>query len=308
LIRLALPGRLLILAGLAGFLTLGAAYWWPFELVAHFRVQYVALAFVLAIPAFVLRQRIPALILMAAAAVNAWPLLPYLPSSMAADIESELNVLNINVKSDNARHAEIIDSILAAGPDLVTILELTHELDAALLTIADDYPYRYTLPGVGNFGIGVLSRYPLIDPRSFTLLDTPGIDSLIELPGRSLRLLAVHLMPPMGSELATERNRQLTELATLAGEIDEPLLVCGDFNLSPYSPFFSAFTEDARLLDTRLGKGLDFSWPAFMPLLGIPIDHCLVRSPLAAASVTRLEPVGSDHYPVQVAITWLLQI
>lgn len=308
MIRQALPGRLLILAGLVGFLPLGASYWWPLELVAHFRMQYVALAVLLAIIAFALRRRAPSLILSTAAAVNAWPLLPYLPSSTEADAELELSVLNINVNSDNARHSEIIDTIAAAGPDLVTILELTDDLDQALLTALDEFPYRYTVPEFGNFGIGVLSRYPLVDPKSFALLDTVGIDSTVELPGRRLRLLAVHLVPPVGAALAAERNRQLNALAAIAAEIDEPLLVCGDFNLTPYSPFFSDFTETAGLLDTRLGNGLDFSWPAYLPLLGIPIDHCLTRGPLRASSITRLERIGSDHYPVQVAISWLREI
>jgi endonuclease/exonuclease/phosphatase (EEP) superfamily protein YafD len=97
------------------------------------------------------------------------------------------------------------------------------------------------------------------------------------------------------------RNRQLDQLAAYVKDIDEPLLVCGDLNLTPYSPYFDRFTEAAALTDVRLGQGLGFSWPTFFPMAGIPIDHCLFRGPLAVESIKRLEPFGSDHYPVHVS-------
>ena len=308
MIRRIVPDRLLIVTAIGGLLPLGAAYWWPLELLSHFRVQYVVLAAVAMLLAFASRQRLPGSLLAVAVAINGWPLVPYLPQpARAAMAESplEFNVMSLNVKSDNEAHTEIVDGIRAAGPDLIAVLELTHELDTALLELADEYPHRQTLPGFGNFGIGVLSRYPLLRSESFMLGDTPAIDSIVGLPAGPLRFIAVHLVPPMGGSLAAERNRQLAELASLAASGEQRLLVCGDFNLTPYSPFFGRFAATANLTDTRLGKGFDISWPAFMPLLGIPIDHCLTRGPLAAGSVSRLERIGSDHYPVQISISWL---
>lgn len=104
--------------------------------------------------------------------------------------------------------------------------------------------------------------------------------------------------------MARARNSQLDGLATYASQIEEPLLVCGDFNLTPYSPFFDRFAEAAGLSDVRRARGLGLSWPSFMPLLGIPIDHCLIRGPIEVESVERLNRIGSDHYPVQVTLVW----
>jgi len=42
--REAILSPLLILTVIGGLLPLGAASWWLFELVSHFRVQYVAVA------------------------------------------------------------------------------------------------------------------------------------------------------------------------------------------------------------------------------------------------------------------------
>jgi endonuclease/exonuclease/phosphatase (EEP) superfamily protein YafD len=308
LIRRIVADRLLIVTAIGGLLPLGAAYWWPLELLSHFRVQYVVLAAASMLLAFACRQRIPGSLLAVAVAINCWPLVPYLPrpaQAARAGSPLEFDVMTLNVNSDNEAHTEIVDGIRAAGPDLIAVLELTHELDAALLALADEYPYRHTTPGFGNFGIGVLSRYPLLRSESFALGDTPAIDSIVALPAGPLRFIAAHLVPPMGSSLAAERNRQLAELASRAAAAEQRLVVCGDFNLTPYSPFFGRFAATADLTDPRLGKGFAISWPAFMPLLGIPIDHCLTRGPLATGSVSRLERTGSDHYPVQLSISWL---
>jgi endonuclease/exonuclease/phosphatase (EEP) superfamily protein YafD len=104
--------------------------------------------------------------------------------------------------------------------------------------------------------------------------------------------------------MAEVRNRQLDQLAAYTKAIEEPLLVCGDFNLTPYSPYFDRFTAAAGLTDVRLRQGLGFSWPGFFPLAGIPIDHCLFRGPLAVESIERLDRFGSDHYPVRVSFIW----
>lgn len=302
--------RLAILCAAGGLLPLGARLWWGFELLSHFRLQYVVIAAALAVIVLVCRKPLPALLLIAVAAVNAWPLVPYLgttggPASAVA--ASGIRVLNINVNAGNDAHAAILETIRAADADIVSIVELTPGLETALRALDERYPHRFINASGDNFGIGMLSKYPLIAKESFAVLDTAAIDSLIELPDGSIRFLAVHLVPPMGADLAATRNRQLDALAARARQITEPLLVCGDFNLTPYSPYFSDFVRAADLDDVRKGQAPGFSWPSTMPLLGIPIDHCFLRAPLAVKSVERLERMGSDHYPVLVSLNWLQQ-
>lgn len=299
-----LLARLSILAAIGGLLPLAAGLWWGFELVSHFRVQYLIGALPLMLATLGLRRRLPALALAAVAALNAWPLLPYVPLGEGPQDGVRLDVLNVNINSRNRDRAAIVGSIRAAAPDIVVVVELTPEIDEALLALADDYPYRFTFPAAHSFGIGILSRYPLVQPESLSLSGRPAIDTRIELPAGTLRFIAAHLVPPMGREPAARRNRQLDELAVLAGRGDDALLVCGDFNLTPYSPFFTRFTEETGLRDTRRRQGLDFSWPSDMPLLRIPIDHCLARGPIETESVERLEHIGSDHYPVRVRLRW----
>jgi endonuclease/exonuclease/phosphatase (EEP) superfamily protein YafD len=294
--------RLLILIVIGGLLPLGAELWWGLELFTHFRLQYLALAAVLLLAALAGKRRILALLLATTMAINAWPVLPYLPTAAAPQSEVTLTLLNVNVKARNPDHAAILRLIRASGADIVTLIELSPALDEKLAALDDIYPFRLTQAGRGNFGLAVLARYPLLEPRPFELGPTAAVEAVVELPGSRLRVFAAHTLPPMGPTMAGTRNRQLTELAALARLTEDPLLVCGDFNLSPYSPYFDRFETASNTRDVRRGLGIGFSWPTFAPVFGIPIDHCFVRGPWVAASVERMDQIGSDHYPVRVTL------
>lgn len=299
---------LLIAVFVGGLLPLGAPLWWRFDLLTNFRLQFVVAALVGLILSKRHWRRAVFWLAASVVALNAWPLLPYVPGASTfrqAESGPSLDVLNVNLYWGNRNTGDIVTLLGTSDPpDLVSIVELTPRVDSAMQALESDYPYRFTVPARGAFGIGVLSRYPLVDPKVLPLLGRPAIDSRVELPFGTLRFIAVHLMPPMNSESAARRNRQLDELASLVVQIDEPLLVCGDFNLSPYSPFFTRFVDASSLRDTRLRRGFDYSWPSFLPLAGIPIDHCFVRGPIRTESVERLERTGSDHYPVRVRLLW----
>ena len=88
---------------------------------------------------------------------------------------------------------------------------------------------------------------------------------------------------------------------------DMPVIVTGDFNLTPWSPRFRAAWRASGLTfagDYRLWPK---TWPAhavpwkYLPAVligGIPIDHVLVSRHFAVAAIRRGPYIGSDHYPV----------
>jgi endonuclease/exonuclease/phosphatase (EEP) superfamily protein YafD len=118
------------------------------------------------------------------------------------------------------------------------------------------------------------------------------------MPAGDVTLLSVHLRAPMRPRLAAQRNRQLQILADLSTRVEGPLVVAGDFNLTPFSPYFSDWLASTRLRDSRAEAGYSASWPTFLPLIGIPIDHCFVTDDFAVVDLRRLPAFGSDHYPV----------
>ena len=300
--------RLLVLLILGGLLPLGARLWWVLDLFTHFRLQFLALALlVLGFGIARRRYRLSAL-LGAVICLNAWPLLPYLPRSASGDGATNdgapLVVLSINVEARNPDYDSVIARIRESNAELVALIELSPGLSDRLSEVADLYPYRFTQPANNNFGIAVLSRYPLEAPELFPLGPSQAIETAVGTPGGKLTLMAVHPFPPINARMARARDSALDELAARIRDTEGPVLVCGDFNLTPYSPVFARFEKSSELKNVRRGLGLGFSWPSNLPLLGIPIDHCFTRAPLAPERIERMDQTGSDHYPVRVTLRW----
>jgi endonuclease/exonuclease/phosphatase (EEP) superfamily protein YafD len=276
---------------------------WVFDLFTHFRIQIVT-ALVALIVTFAFRRAYRwCAALGVCAAINAVPLLPYLrldDTSIAT--APTLSLLVVNVRYRNSEHAGLLESIARTDPDVVLVVEFSERWGEHLASLAAEYPHVIRHPRRNAFGIALYSRYPLAPASELMLETAPAIDARVAAPRGTVRLIGVHLWPPMTRARAHERNAQLEALTTHVAAIDEPLAVLGDFNVSPYSPYFTDWLAATGLHDVRSGLGLDFTWPTFFPLLGIPIDHCLVSDGLTVAQYARLPAFGSDHYPFLVRL------
>jgi endonuclease/exonuclease/phosphatase (EEP) superfamily protein YafD len=121
-------------------------------------------------------------------------------------------------------------------------------------------------------------------------------------PTGAFTVFGVHLRAPTSERRALARNQELRELAARSEAVSEPLIVAGDFNVTPYSPYFLDWLEASGLTDSRRGRTLSTSWPATMPLFGIPIDHVAVNDGFTVVSHRKLPDFGSDHYGVVVEL------
>jgi endonuclease/exonuclease/phosphatase (EEP) superfamily protein YafD len=50
------------------------------------------------------------------------------------------------------------------------------------------------------------------------------------------------------------------------------------------------------------GMGIGFTWPVQFPLFAMQIDHIFVRD-VAVSDFKILGEIGSDHYPIQAALS-----
>ena len=121
-------------------------------------------------------------------------------------------------------------------------------------------------------------------------------------------VIGTHLASPTTPWRAAVRNSQLDSLATRVARVTGPLVVVGDLNITPYSPLFQDWLERTGLTDTRRGRTLSPSWPAHLPIVGVPIDHCavsrdivIVRAPRAAGrsapTTIRFSPSSRSRRP-----------
>lgn len=276
---------------------------WRIDLLMHFQVANVIFSTLVALILWRLRRRL-ALLALALAVVQAAPLLPYHapnPVPPAPRPSEHLRLLVLNVLVDNFDHDSVERLLTQENPDVIGLIEYTPAWQSALSAVSRLYPYRLDAPD-GPRGLALWSRKPLINPiREWHVAGGwPCLHARIEFDGRPLELWIVHPSSPV------RRMRQggFPELSALAHQVASKSgarLVIGDLNTTSGSPHFADFLHLTGLRDSRLGFGLQGSWPSGSPYR-IAIDHALL-SPDLAVVTRRVGPdVGSDHRPLILEI------
>jgi endonuclease/exonuclease/phosphatase (EEP) superfamily protein YafD len=301
--------RLLLLAtaavALVNVFPLGARLHWVLELTTHFRLQYAALTVALLAVLVLRRQWAASSVLVAVGALSVAPLLPYLPASPApqrASAAAPLKVLSVNVSFWQFSAPRLLAIVRDEDPDILLVQELTPHAARVLAELDTAFPHHRKFPADGPYGIGLWSRLPLESGETFALGRVPAIEARLRGPTGTFTVIGVHLRAPTTPRRAAARNQELRALAERSAAIAEPLIVAGDFNVTPYSPYFGDWLEASGLTDSRRGRTLSVSWPTTLPLLGIPIDHVAVSDGFTILSHRRLPNFESDHYGIVVEV------
>ena len=286
----------------------GAAFaaraWWMCELFSHFRAQYAALLMLSAAGLLFLHHPAQAAAAGLGGAINLAMLLPTygrmtLPSGPR---RHGIKALLVNVNFRNRDYESTLSLIRLARPDFIAVIEVTRIWQDQFASLRETYPYTEGVALRNGWGMLLLSRLPFQRSRTVSRHERgiPYVLAEVRIKGRPVTIIVTHPYAPMTRRQAQARNRQFDALARIVSQVESPVLVFGDLNCSPWSPFFGRLLRATGLRDSRHGFGLQPTWPAVNPLLGIPIDHCLVSSGVVVHD-RRVGPgMGSDHWPVFV--------
>ncbi len=289
-----------------GLLPLGARLWWVFDLTTNFRLQYLGVAgFLLGLLAL-RRKWLPATALLVIAALNAWPVLPYLPrlapAIAAPPTAARLKVLTVNVSFRQFSARRFREIVAEAAPDVLLVVEFTPRAEEVLAEFDKVFPQQLKAPAEGPYGIGLWSRFPLQSAYTFPLGPVQAVEARVQTPAGVFTLIGAHLVSPTLPRRAEQRNEGLEMLAERRAAISGPVIVAGDFNVTPYSPYYSDWLGTTGLTDSRYGRTLSASWPAALPILGIPIDHVAVSNEFVILAHHRLPAFGSDHWGIMAEL------
>ena len=274
------------------------------ELFSHFRLQYLVGSLLLLIVFAIRRRAIYSLLLVVALTINASYVLPWYVKGETPTGEARLTLLYANVLSTNGDHERLLDLINSERPDVIFLQEMsTHWLEA-LQSLESDYPFSYTAAREDNFGIAMWSRLPLV---AATHVDSPplGYPTIIattHMGGTDLTLISTHPMNPLGRENFVARNVQLQSVTEIVAQASGEVLLLGDLNASVWDRHYRYFEESTGLRNARCGNGILPTWPTFMPIAMIPIDHVLVSSGIGIADIKTGSRIGSDHLPLIVTV------
>lgn len=276
------------------------------ELFSHFRLQYLLSSLLLALILLVLRRRTYGALMLTVTLLNAGFVAPWYlsPEQGVAAGAPRIKLLHANVLTDNESHAELLDLVASENPDLVFVQELTPEWSQALTALHADYPYRHTEPRYDSFGIAVYSRIRLdsVELIRSPPLDFPTLRVQTSISGTALTLISTHPIHPLGRSLYAARNEQLASIADTVMAGDGPTILVGDLNISMWSHHYRELERATGLRNARHGFGILPTWPTFLPIALIPIDHCLVSPGVGVLDMKTGPGIGSDHLPLIVTL------
>jgi len=298
--------RVLVAAGgvvsgltLAGF---ASGLWWPLELVCHFRMQYLVALAVIALALVLLRMARAAGVFAAFCAVNLALIVPFYVAPAGGGSSVPLRAMMINVHTANRGAGVVKAATRKYNPDFLLLLEVDAWWLLALDDLSDAYPYSIKQPRPDNFGIALFSKVPFVKAEivSIGAAGVPSVAAEVLFDGRPFMVFGTHPLPPVGADYARLRNEQFVVIAEFVRQIDSPVLLLGDLNITQWSHFFDRLLEEAGLHDSSPGHGFQPTWPVHNVLLRIPIDHCLHSDGIKIVDRQVGPDVGSDHYPLIV--------
>lgn len=270
------------------------------QLFTHFRLQYLGAALALVVAFTLLREPRYALAMALVSALNASAVLPWYLDKPAAGDGAELRVLVANILSDNDEHEELLALIEAEQPDLVCLMEVSPRWAESLRRLDAKYPHRIVEPRAGNFGIAMYTKHAVVAAAVIDSapLDLPTIVATLDISGRAVQVVATHPTIPLGKANYEARNMQLDGIARLLQEGHGPRILVGDLNATMWDMKYRSLENRTWLRNVRRGFGVRPSWPMFLPIALIPIDHILVSDDFGVRDVRTGPRIGSDHLPL----------
>lgn len=281
---------------------------WIGDLTSNFPRQTAGIAFLLILFFGVMRAWFRVLVAAAACIASFLVLMEAVPdhssyrSSATERPAVAMSLLSFNVLYTNDGYRRIADYVADKSPDVAFLSEATSPLLAETDRLAEVYPYRrHSLMTPTGLGLILLSRHPI---ASFDVV-TPQNDGrpfiiarINPEGGTSFTFVGVHPTSPTTISETVRRDAYLAavseKVATLAG----PVVICGDFNTTPWSSTFKTFVH---VTGTTYSPTMPSTWPALLNVAGIPIDHIMVRD-MHILSQDSGPSIGSDHLPVSAML------
>jgi endonuclease/exonuclease/phosphatase (EEP) superfamily protein YafD len=288
-----------------------ATQYWFFELFSHFTPLYALLALLVALALGALAAWRWMALALAIALWNGYPVVQALTGAAAprAGAARAFTVFHFNVGLQHEQTSRIVSYLQrrAKDIDVVALFEVNNDFDVALEDLKDLFPYQVKHLEDSPFGIALASKYPL-DLGAIAFIPSeqfPHVEAAIKLPGRTapLALYAIHAPPPVSAEFAKARNGKLEHVARLAAAQPKATpLVVGDFNVTPWSPYFKRFADTSGLRVARTPRRFEHTWPVTFEnaSIGLAIDHSFAHPALRLIKRTIGPDLGSDHLPVTV--------
>ena len=300
-----------------------AELFWVFDLFSHFLFQYVIGGVVVGfLLIFCKSYKLAGLmfVLSVASFVQSRTSLDDPLSFFKPDVVKDLTKKSIKIvqfnhyygKSDLTKVEHWLKSE-AENFDIVVLQEASEHTENLAVSLRDLYPHQVIRLHMRTAGVVIISRLDIIEEK-VKILNGPIFENIVvrlafkfKENEEPLIMYALHALPPVTPKYFAQRNFEIIEVAKLVAEEKfDPVVMVGDWNITPYSPYFKKILKVSKLKYQAKGFLLSPSWPYFAGLsfLKIPIDHLLFSESFSFVNKKVLSSFGSDHHAVLTELSF----
>ncbi|HEV7349042.1 endonuclease/exonuclease/phosphatase family protein [Telluribacter sp.] len=246
------------------------------------------------------------------------------------------NIAGFQLYDDSEPFTEqVLSWLKQTNPDVICLQEFSNRKNKAGVTTLElmkkaGYPHHVALTRVNDedpsyvSGVITFSKYPIVASKDAHFASQNGmVQTDIRWRGKIIRIINVHLysMTLKLNKLASqkgyvgvkretrgtlrqmkkgfvERNDEVNQLDSWITESEYPVVVCGDFNETPYSYVYGRLRGQLANAFEVQGRGFGFSYNR-LPYF-IRIDHQFYsRENLRLQDFQTMRKIPySDHYPL----------
>ena len=289
---------LLSLAGYLGELNI------YLEIINNFRFQYLLLGLSSFFFFVLTRHRVGLIISLFCLSINLVEIVPwYIPQIGATNSSSgqTMRLFLFNVLHQNTRYADAISLVNKEKPTVAAFLEATPPWPDELAVLQKTLPYHFSAK---KLQIEIYSSLPLKNTSIKRYGNYRGlVVSNLTVGAKEITFIATHAYPQLyfGKEGFEWRNQQLEGIGDYFRQIQKPVVLIGDLNVTVWSPSYKNTIQRSGLHNARAGFGILPTLSALSPQtpwLAVPVDHCLVSPDIRVLDFRTGPAIGSDHLPI----------
>lgn len=276
---------------------------WSARMVTPFRPQLMLLGVATAATAWRLRcSWFTRAVALAAITANLWVIGPWVIPHGDARLDTTFSLMSWNTWSQHPAVPDVLSVVRDSGADVVLLCELPSKLRQPPAMEIEGYQCRV----IGEYAVAVRDDCPVELISASRALPPYCLQAVVRFQGHDLRLLSMHTTRPTKEWGCKVQDRHMHYLGKWFEAVKGPTIITGDFNQTPWCPRFHEFVNRTGLHDTSLQRGLTYTYPGDVPvvgrLIGIPIDQCLLTPDLACSATWVGDAAGSNHRPVWAEI------
>jgi len=258
------------------------------------------------------------------------PFVEFSSEGNTENYENHLKVLSYNVRLFNAYEkdpskenvSEIISDIISTEqPDVFCIQEFYKEHSEDFST----YPYQYIhfKRRASKLGHAIFSKYPIIKEGAFDFEDSNNNALFVDIVKEedTLRVYNLHLQslsitPSVSSLQEGDTDRLRKRIGTSFSKQQDqvkrvlehkkatnlPVLLCGDFNNTPFSYTYRKLKKGMNdaFLEKGNGLGRTYSFDSYP----MRIDYIFGSKEMEVIRFETIKKSFSDHYPISATFAW----